>query len=270
MPPLASSNSHSFSHITDYAPVRGIGPTMVEPISTNLTTEQDLSLYDYGTFEDQSQWDDVSQDEVTFMVQPQDESSSPLPHTAKYKPTMSAPPYIEAIDLSPIPMSGFRRARQLFAPETSYLALLESQNRLSTPSKRHRLCVSHISVPPLPHDKAEYKTLSLLPKHKGSNFPEAKSPRKFKVGFTQKYEQALARYQPQGRMFVDSSSVNLRPITKFPRSENDSSKVVPTQRPSKVTPPLGKQHQLSTKSMESLLPQKKNSTVWGASGDVRP
>ncbi|KAK0225367.1 hypothetical protein IW262DRAFT_680917 [Armillaria fumosa] len=193
----------------------------------------------------------------------QDESSSPLPHMAKDKPTMSAPLYTEAVDLSPIPTSGLRRARQLFAPEMSYLALLESRNELFPPSKRHRLCMSHISVPPLPHDKAEYKTLLLLPKHRGSNFPKVKSPRKSKAGLTQKYEQFLARYQPQGRMSVDSSSGNLRPITMFPRRENGSSHVVPTQQPFKVISPLRKQHQLSTKSMESPLP-KKNRTVWSA------
>lgn len=130
--------------------------------------------------------------------------------------------------------------------------------------------MSHISVPPLPQDKAEYRTLLVLPKHKGSNFPKVKSPRKSKTGLTQKYEQALAGYQPQGKMSVDSSSGNLCPITKFSRSENDSSHVVPTQQPLfEVTPLLRKQHQLSANSMESLL-AKKNSTVRSAGGEVRP
>lgn len=76
MPPqLASSNSHTFSNTMDYAPVRGIGPTMVEPTSTNLTTEQDFTFCDYGTFEEQSQWDNDSQDEVTLLVQSQNRTS---------------------------------------------------------------------------------------------------------------------------------------------------------------------------------------------------
>ncbi|KAK0194881.1 hypothetical protein F5146DRAFT_996621 [Armillaria mellea] len=223
---------------------------MVEPISTNLTTEQGFSFCDYGTFEEESQWDDDSHE---FLVQPQDESLSSLPDMTKDKPTMSTPLYTEAVDLSPIPMSGFRGARQLFAPEMSYLALLESQDGLFPPSKRHRLCMSHISVPPLPHDKAEYKTLSLLPKHRGSDFAKAKSPGKSKAGLTHKYEQVLARSQPHGEMFLDSSSGDLCPITK-------------------VIPPPKTQHQLSeisTQSMGWLLPQK-NSTVRGVGGELRP
>ncbi|KAK0240858.1 hypothetical protein EDD85DRAFT_381347 [Armillaria nabsnona] len=193
MPPLAFSISSSFSHTMDFAPVRGIGPTMIEPISTNLTTEQDFSFGDYGTFEEESPWDDNSQDEVEFLVQLQDGSSLPLPiNVTTDKPTMSAPLYTEAVDLSPIPMSEFSSARQLFAPETSYVALLESRNRLFPPSKRRRLCMSHISVPPLPHDKADYKTW-LLP----TDFPKEKSTRKSKLGLTQQHELVLARYQPQ-------------------------------------------------------------------------
>lgn len=68
----------------DFAPVRGIGPTMVEPISTNLTTEQDFSFGNYGTFEEESPWGDNSQDEVEFLVQLQDGSSD--------KPTVCALP----------------------------------------------------------------------------------------------------------------------------------------------------------------------------------
>ncbi|SJK96938.1 uncharacterized protein ARMOST_00187 [Armillaria ostoyae] len=248
---------------------------MVEPISTNLTTEQDFSFGEYGTFEEESQWDDDSQDEVTFLVQPQGESSSPLPiNMAIDKPTMSAPLCTEAVDLSPIPMSGFRSPRPLFAPEMSYLALLESRLRLFPPSKRRRLCMSYISVPPLPHDKAEYRTL-LLPNHGGLDFPKEKSSRKSKPNLTRQHEHVLARYQLQEGMFVDSSSDNLRLTTKFPRSENHSSHSAPTQRntsrESEVILPLRKRHQLSAQSMESLLPKKKSKRhiVRDSGGEVR-
>lgn len=42
---------------------------MVEPISTNLTTEQDFTFGNYGTFEEESPWGGNSQDEVEFLVQ---------------------------------------------------------------------------------------------------------------------------------------------------------------------------------------------------------
>ncbi len=184
---------------------------------------------------------------------------------------MSAPLYTEAVDLSPIPMSEFSNARQLFAPETSYVALLESRNRLFPPSKRRRLCMSHISVPPLPHDKADYKTW-LLP----TDFPKEKSTSKSEPGLIQQHEPVLARYQPQEGMLVDSSSDNLRPATKFPQSENHSFNAVPTQRnttrESEVVPPLRKRHQLSAQSMESLLSEKKSKKhiVRDAGEEVRP
>ncbi|PBK95284.1 hypothetical protein ARMGADRAFT_1163898 [Armillaria gallica] len=187
------------------------------------------------------------------------------------KPTMSAPLYTEAVDLSPIPMSKFSSAHQLFAPETSYVALLESRNRLFPPSKRRRLCMSHISVPPLPHDKADYKTW-LLP----TDFLKEKSTRKSKSGLTQQHELVLAGYQLQEGMLVDSSSDNLRPTTKFPQIENHSFNSAPTQRNTsrefEVMPPLRKRHQLSVQSMEFLLPEKKSKRhiVRDAGGEVRP
>ncbi len=131
--------------------------------------------------------------------------------------------------------------------------------------------MSHISVPPLPHDKADYKTW-LLP----TDFPKEKSTSKSEPGLIQQHEPVLARYQPQEGMLVDSSSDNLRPATKFPQSENHSSNAVPTQRntsrESEVVPPLRKRHQLSAQSMESLLSEKKSKKhiVRDAGEEVRP
>ncbi|KAK0213322.1 hypothetical protein DFS33DRAFT_1394625 [Desarmillaria ectypa] len=152
-----------------------------------------------------------------------DKSSSPLPiNTATNKPAISEPLCTEDVDLSLIPRSEFRNGRVLFAPETWYLALLESRIKLFPSSKRRRLCVSQISVPSWPHDKVVYRTL-LFPKHGGSDFTKARSPRKSKINLIQEYEHLIEE----------------------------------AIRESEGIPPPRKRRQLSIESKESLSPKKK-------------
>ncbi|KAK0462492.1 uncharacterized protein EV420DRAFT_1525173 [Desarmillaria tabescens] len=262
MSPLHSSSSPSFLYTTDYAPAPRIGPTMDEPISTNLTTEPGFPLGDYGLFEEETPWDDKSQEEVAFLVQPQDKSSSPLPvKTSTDKPAISVS-FNENVDLSPIPMSKFQRARANFAPEMSYLALLESRLGFFPPSKGRRVCMSHISVPPLPHDKSEYRTLR-FPNRASSNFAKAKSPGKSKAGLIQRHEHIRATYQADGAMLVNKPfSGSLSPLaTKPRRGPSHSSDDAATRRSKsqefEVIPSPRKRRRLSIDSMGSFPPKKK-------------